>query len=180
MTGQATPDCLTSTLLLTSYVEILLDKFCCKCNRYKPSELFFKNKKTSTGLSSWCKVCTTEYNRKYLLKSKVDPAAKKAHAKAYKQTSRGAYVNRRYRALYTKHEFTLTYGEFMMFWQKPCYYCNDPVRFVGLDRVDNTKGYVLSNVVSCCETCNRMKLTQTQNDFLLKCQKIALNKHNKT
>ena len=35
----------------------------------------------------------------------------------------------------------------------------------GLDRVDNTKGYTIDNVVPCCKTCNFAKGTMTLEEF---------------
>lgn len=35
----------------------------------------------------------------------------------------------------------------------------------GIDRVDNSKGYTLSNSVPCCSTCNKMKLTLSKEEF---------------
>lgn len=43
----------------------------------------------------------------------------------------------------------------------------------GLDRVDNSLGYILTNVVSCCAICNRMKLTLTYCAFIEKCRRIS-------
>ena len=36
---------------------------------------------------------------------------------------------------------------------KPCHYCGD-TRRVGCDRIDNTKGHTMDNVVPCCVECN--------------------------
>jgi deferrochelatase/peroxidase EfeB len=36
----------------------------------------------------------------------------------------------------------------------------------GLDRVDNNRGYVFSNVVSCCFKCNQMKGKLSVQEFL--------------
>jgi len=47
-----------------------------------------------------------------------------------------------------------------------CFYCGatpDPVN--GVDRVDNERGYVEDNVVTCCKHCNRSKHTRTRADF---------------
>ena len=66
----------------------------------------------------------------------------------------------------------LSMEDMMLFWQKACYYCGDGIKTVGLDRVDNKKGYTIENIVSCCENCNRMKLTQTKEEFLEKVRKI--------
>lgn len=41
-----------------------------------------------------------------------------------------------------------------------CDYCGalaDDIGYLGLDRVDNTKGYIQGNVVRCCHVCNRAK-----------------------
>lgn len=45
----------------------------------------------------------------------------------------------------------------------------------GIDRVDNTKGYVQGNCVSCCKVCNRMKHAMTKEDFLAHIESIALH-----
>lgn len=45
----------------------------------------------------------------------------------------------------------------------------------GADRLDPSKGYELGNVVSCCTTCNYLKGTYTEKDFLTLIHKIANN-----
>lgn len=35
----------------------------------------------------------------------------------------------------------------------------------GIDRVDNSVGYIFENCVTCCEQCNRAKLAHTVSDF---------------
>lgn len=61
----------------------------------------------------------------------------------------------------------------MSFWQKPCRFCGDAIQTVGLDRIDNRKGYTVSNVVACCRTCNSMKSGQTVAAFIARCRRIA-------
>ena len=47
-----------------------------------------------------------------------------------------------------------------------CFYCGtSPQPANGIDRVDNTKGYLEDNVVSCCPKCNVAKATQTKSEF---------------
>ena len=75
-------------------------------------------------------------------------------------------------AKHDKREFTLTYEDFLTFWQQPCSYCGDPIKTVGLDRVDNSKGYIKDNVVSCCKHCNTWKHTATQADFYARIRKL--------
>lgn len=60
-------------------------------------------------------------------------------------------------------EFKLSFEYWKQEVQKTCVYCRDQLgkrseTTVGLDRLDNTKGYEEGNVASCCETCNKIKL----------------------
>jgi len=70
-------------------------------------------------------------------------------------------------------QWDLTFEQFMMFWRKPCFYCGSEIETIGLDRIDNKKGYVLDNVVSCCLWCNNWKGIMSQDDFLSHCHKIV-------
>lgn len=38
--------------------------------------------------------------------------------------------------------------------------------FNEIDRVDNSKGYITSNVVPCCKFCNAAKGTSTVTEFM--------------
>jgi hypothetical protein len=40
------------------------------------------------------------------------------------------------------------------------------VKMNGVDRVDNSIGYIVENCVSCCGTCNRAKDTMSRLEFL--------------
>lgn len=40
-----------------------MDKLCSRCKEAKPLTEFFKNKKKSQGVDSWCKKCSVEYHR---------------------------------------------------------------------------------------------------------------------
>lgn len=44
--------------------------------------------------------------------------------------------------------------------------CNGTYFYNGLDRVDNSKGYTIDNVVSCCKRCNKAKGIMKQHEFL--------------
>lgn len=55
----------------------------------------------------------------------------------------------------------LSFDDFVKLQQGfPCHYCDLPFvmrRGVGLDRIDNDKGYTKDNVVPCCLLCNRTR-----------------------
>jgi hypothetical protein len=76
-------------------------------------------------------------------------------------------------------EFLLTFDEFNNFWGKNCYYCTDKIKTVGIDRIDNNKGYTIENCVPCCGICNRMKMQYTMDNFIKKCIEISNNFKNK-
>lgn len=81
--------------------------------------------------------------------------------------------------------------------QKPCNYCGYPPHqkvwadpnlknykynggfvYNGIDRIDNTKGYLLDNVVPCCGVCNRMKMTMSVDEFLEQIGRITAHRSN--
>ena len=69
--------------------------------------------------------------------------------------------------------FSLSFEQFISFWQKSCNYCGSEIKTIGLDRIDNNKGYIMENVCPCCRKCNIMKSNYTQKDFINHCKKIA-------
>ena len=105
-----------------------------------------------------------------LVKKKYD---RKAKDRKYTQSPKGKYSDYKCHATRYTTPFNLTFEQFISFWQNKCYYCNSRIATIGLDRVDNTKGYDLSNIVSCCEFCNRMKNSHTLEDFINQCKKIV-------
>ena len=89
------------------------------------------------------------------------------------------------------YEFNLTLIEFEKFTKGLCYYCNiEPKQefysggqnslhsryiYNGIDRINNTQGYFISNCRSCCGTCNKMKMDLDSDIFVKKIQEIATN-----
>jgi len=67
--------------------------------------------------------------------------------------------------------FKITSNEFSKLITEPCYYCGGDG--YGIDRLDNTLGYVKNNIVPCCSMCNYMKRIYTEEDFVRQCIKIA-------
>jgi hypothetical protein len=76
-------------------------------------------------------------------------------------------------------DWTLSYDEAMMFWNKECHYCGDEVEGLHLDRINSEVGYQLDNVVSACGVCNIMKYTLSQDNFINKCKQIVSNSQKK-
>lgn len=87
----------------------------------------------------------------------------------------------------------LSFDEFKHFIHLPCHYCGAPFSAMikdrdsgrkipvfpevmvcvnGLDRVDNSKGYTLNNVVPCCTHCNKAKAELSYDEFRTLISKI--------
>lgn len=84
--------------------------------------------------------------------------------------------------------FTLTETQFREIIFRECYYCGTQqssefklrtkfqigsIKYNGIDRIDNSKGYTIDNVVTCCTMCNKMKLTFGITEFKEKILQIA-------
>jgi hypothetical protein len=57
-------------------------------------------------------------------------------------------------------EWTLTYDQYAELVTQNCSYCNRSLRDEtgsGLDRIDNSRGYLPGNVNPCCSECNRIR-----------------------
>lgn len=80
-----------------------------------------------------------------------------AHFKIYKRSAR-----------LKKLEFTFSEDEFKELVSNPCYYCNtlDEKGFNGIDRMNQSVGYIQSNGVSCCAMCNWLKGSLDSSTFI--------------
>ena len=130
-------------------------KHCKHCDRDLPLYMFTKDRNKKDGLSFYCKDCMFEY------------------AKKYRKTAAGIYISAKYQRR-NKKPFALTRKEFYNWYEKQpkkCHYCwlpeseleniDDPqlnrMSRLGLDCVDNKKGYLIDNIVLCCLRCNFIK-----------------------
>ena len=93
----------------------------------------------------------------------------------------------RYKMQATKRNlvFDITLEQFKKLVESDCFYCGKPPSnrtyhnkmngsyiYNGIDRVDNSKGYVIDNCVPCCKMCNWIKLHISKQDFYAKIIKI--------
>lgn len=103
----------------------------------------------------------TKYNRKHYGESAFNSVLSgyKAHAKE--------------RSLF----WNLSHTEALKLFKTTCFYCGITPKQIkhrksygefiynGIDRVDNSKHYMLENCVSCCGACNKAKLDRTVLEF---------------
>lgn len=141
-------------------------KKCPHCKKVKFLSSFYKRKIGSKQLyHSWCKDCFNTSIRKLYKAGKLKKRNFKTPKARFGIYRRGA----RRRNLI----FNLSFKVFMNFWQSPCFYCGSKIETIGLDRINNTKGYYLKNIVPCCFRCNKFKGNYSQKEFLYICKKIA-------
>jgi len=83
------------------------------------------------------------------------------------------YRDYRVAAGYRDIPFTLTYDQFVVLVYAPCHFCG-VVPACGIDRLDNDHavGYTPTNSVACCAIDNRMKMSQTESEFLQQIERI--------
>lgn len=94
------------------------------------------------------------------------------------------YNNIRSGANRRSYVFELTVDDVKDLSKQNCVYCgaepmqkiqykSDIYLYNGIDRVDNSVGYVKSNCVPCCGTCNRAKGSKTHAEFMLWIDRIS-------
>uniref|UniRef100_A0A6C0HSX1 Uncharacterized protein n=1 Tax=viral metagenome TaxID=1070528 RepID=A0A6C0HSX1_9ZZZZ len=71
-------------------------------------------------------------------------------------------------------EFSISFEEYEKIVCDKCYYCGiiADKGFNGIDRKDQTKGYLLDNCVNCCQMCNYMKGSLNDFNFIKKIEHI--------
>jgi hypothetical protein len=114
-----------------------------------------------------------EYNKKnkdkIWARRKNDPDYRtymKSYMKDYNKKNdknpRKRFTTTRWQSKKRGLEFSISFEQFKIEIEKPCVYCNNllgkrSVCASGLDRMDNSKGYIIDNICSCCWICNSIK-----------------------
>ena len=88
------------------------------------------------------------------------------------------YAQYRNKAKIKHLDFDLSFDEFMKITKQNCFYCNiEPSNikkseynngdfiYNGIDRMDNSKGYIIDNIIPCCKICNYAKNTMPLEEF---------------
>jgi hypothetical protein len=124
---------------------------CKKCLILKESDKFYNFKDKNRNI---CILCYKEYR-------KISDFKPESRYKKYIRDAGRRGI-----------EFLLSREEFFSFDNKPCRYCGENVTPISLDRLVNSKGYVIDNVDACCYSCNLFKYVFKEADFLSHVEKI--------
>ena len=151
-----------------------LIKCICDCGNEK---VLVKSKLVQGEIRS-CGCLLAESVRVRSTKRSLSEAASFNHYNAYRHgaDSRG-------------HEFKISIEEFILCTSGNCVYCGvDPEEFQtrrrdkvvmsgyaanGVDRVDNSIGYIVGNIVPCCSACNKGKGKMSRENFIKMCKAVA-------
>lgn len=123
-------------------------KFCLDCKKIKNTNKFGKDRTKPDGRQWRCKVCARK-NRKERYKTAYVSDESRFKSVRSQATHRGKIWE-----ISFEEWLCLVVGK-----DKRCTYCwgSLPETGSGLDRMDNSRGYVTGNVTSCCRTCNEIK-----------------------
>lgn len=72
--------------------------------------------------------------------------------------------------------FEINEEDFFNICSAPCFYCHRQNTYYhsnGIDRIDNSIGYIMNNCVSCCAECNSMKADMDVATFVETCKMVA-------
>jgi hypothetical protein len=139
----------------------------CRCDCGNLTKVIVSNLTSSSSLTVSCGC----YNRDKSVSNNPWPQELKQYI-AQETANRG-------------NNFSLTLEEFKNLCSSNCSYCGiEPCGKMrsgrekrnGIDRINNSIGYELSNCVPCCWICNRMKGKMPQQEFLLHIKKVYRNK----
>ena len=103
------------------------------------------------------------------------PELAKAASSRYSKTEKWYYSTYKAGAIRRGYSFELTREDFLSVLMGDCRYCAKK-EAMGIDRLDNSLGYLISNCVPCCTHCNRMKWAHNEDFFLSHITKIYQNK----
>lgn len=142
-------------------------KICKRCKEEKETNKFHNTKYNTP--TSWCKKCFSNYAM-----ARQNPEKWKEYLKESWTKPRMIFSHKKANAKKEEILFNITKDQFISWYMAQklqCHYCGlRPEDFkttldkyltkkvnLGLDRVDNSKGYEIENIVLCCNRCNSIK-----------------------
>lgn len=159
-------------------------KRCSKCKEIKTISSFHRDITRNDLHKSICKICSLKAQKEYKEKNKLKINANQREyrkknkkklqlkKKEYARSFDGRFIKSKNNALHRGLVWKITKSQYKELLKESCIYCNNEIENketklnfsfcgdatgVGLDRIDNNKGYVKDNVVRCCGFCNNLR-----------------------
>jgi len=143
-------------------------KNCSICNQEKPLTQFYRNiQKGKTYWSRRCKTCRPDRQRRSPIARQKQREKERAARKD--PTKRANFILSACKNFDKRHGFVCDLElEFIkQTIATGCSYCSDIAGQMTLDRIDNAKGHLKTNVVSCCFRCNYIRRNMPHTAWLL-------------
>jgi hypothetical protein len=160
-------------------------KICTKCKIEKEYSEFHFAAKGIGGVRSVCKSCRSIEKTEYLSRDYVKIKSHDNYIKNFDSirkrtalhywTLNGQYHQYKKSAKKRGLEFPLKEIDCIPFYNTDCFYCGDKINGLGIDRLDNSVGYISTNIVPCCKSCNFMKHVKSKDEFIEHLKKIITN-----
>ncbi len=131
-------------------------KVCTVCHEEKPANSFYRSRYSSDGRSSWCRACHCKSTKTY---AGEHPEVGRKATERWRERypDRFAYNKKQFGAKRRGLDWDIEREWYQKYiWNHPCVFCGGET-LGGMDRLDNSRGYEKSNVVSCCPWCNVIK-----------------------
>lgn len=144
------PTCLLFKEDLEFYDDVRNNKHCIECLQLK-ARLYLQD----PVHKEQAKIRSANWNAQH-------PNEVRARLKKYRVQPKTRWQRAKSAAKKRQKEFFLSLEEFFVLIEQPCYYCDNflgkkTTTLSGLDRIDNSKGYTIDNVIPCCGVCNRIR-----------------------
>lgn len=148
-------------------------------------------KETKTKLKK-CSTCNKDFNAKRVdsfycsrlcyRRNPVNAALYSKRTSEY-QKKHSREISRRFKKLKFKCTFenktlNISLEQYTDLLNKPCFYCKKSIlneTGCSLDRLDNSIGYNLDNVVTCCGSCNQIKNIHLTHQEMIIAMEAVLN-----
>jgi len=154
---------------MTPYLKKYYEEHKMEINTERQTEEYKSKKRV------WDKNYCRKHCTKLSEKAKVYYLGNKQRIIGAHKTQAGKYAEYKRGAKNRGIIFAISFDEYIaLCWGVICHYCGEVNETHGMDRVDNSKGYILENLVSCCQICNWMKRDLGLKDFIAHCHKITI------
>ena len=102
---------------------------------------------------------------------KNNPFVVKSRLEKFRKTLKGKFNTLKGNARRRNLDIGITFSRYESLMNGNCFYCGTKDS-IGIDRIDNSLGYIDGNVASCCKICNFMKKVHSKEFFIDHISKI--------
>lgn len=144
-------------------------KECIKCHKEKILDNFYQSKNKVTGKITIKAVCKACYKEKPSTIEGSKRSRQKVKERRKDPNWHAFFIVRDLKFWDKVRDFTsdLDVDFVQSLIKNGCSYCGENKLRVSLDRIDNEKGHVKDNVVSCCIRCNYFRLSMPHEAWML-------------